>query len=107
MEERKLKIALAFLAGIIVGGALTLFLTPVSGPELRRKIKDELEEAADKVKEGTQTLKSKAEEIAAKAKEIIEVKKEALKEALEKSKETIQEKKEELASKLFKKEEEV
>ncbi|WP_051754554.1 YtxH domain-containing protein [Thermodesulfobacterium commune] len=105
MEGKKTTVLLAFLSGVIVGGIAALLLAPASGSEVRKKIKEEVDEALEKVRAEAETLKAKAEEITSKAKEIIETKKEELKEAIEKSKETLKEKKEELASKLLKKEE--
>ena len=101
MEGKKTTVLLAFLSGVIVGGIAALLLAPASGSEVRKKIKEEVDEALEKVRAEAETLK----EITSKAKEIIETKKEELKEAIEKSKETLKEKKEELASKLLKKEE--
>ena len=66
---------LAFLAGALVGGIAALLLTPTSGSEVRRKIKDELEETVEKVRTEAENLKAKAEELSAKAKEILEEKK--------------------------------
>ena len=36
----------SLVGGMILGSALTMLLTPQSGPELRRQIKDYLEDAA-------------------------------------------------------------
>lgn len=105
MEGKKTTIFLAFLTGVIVGGITALLLTPSSGPELRRKIKEEVQETLEKAKAEIDDLKTKAEEITTKAKEILETKKAELKEIIEKSKEAIKEKKEDLASKILKKEE--
>ncbi|QER42889.1 YtxH domain-containing protein [Thermodesulfobacterium sp. TA1] len=105
MEGKKTAVLVAFLGGVIVGGIAAILLAPASGAEVRKKIKEEVDEAIEKVKTEAETLKSKAEEITSKAKEVLEAKKEEVKEAIEKSKETLKEKKEELASKLLKKEE--
>lgn len=105
METKKTTILLAFLTGVIVGGITALLVAPSSGTELRRRIKEEVQETLEKAKSEVEDLKNKAEEITTKAKEVLETKKAELKEILEKSKETIKEKKEELASKIFKKEE--
>ena len=40
----------SLLGGLIVGSALTMLLTPQSGPELRGKIKDFIDEEVEKVR---------------------------------------------------------
>ena len=56
MSEKKANICIAFLAGVIVGGVAALLLAPASGEDVRKKIKDELEEVREKIKEETQLL---------------------------------------------------
>lgn len=34
----------SLLGGMVVGAAVTMFVTPVSGPELRKQLKDYIEE---------------------------------------------------------------
>lgn len=51
----------SLLGGMIIGSALAMLLTPQSGPELRRKIKDKVEDEVDQ-------LKTKAEQLQAKLK---------------------------------------
>ncbi len=55
----------SLVGGMIVGSALAMLFTPQSGPELRRHIKDFIDEEADRVKE-------KAEEIHGKIKSEID-----------------------------------
>lgn len=38
------------LGGALIGSALTFFLTPHSGPELRKAVRDYLEKEADKIR---------------------------------------------------------
>lgn len=40
----------SMLGGAVLGSALTFFLTPISGPELRRAVKGFLEKEADKIR---------------------------------------------------------
>ncbi|MBQ5653697.1 MAG: YtxH domain-containing protein [Alistipes sp.] len=40
----------SLLGGMVVGSALAMLMTPQSGPELRAKIKDWVEEEVDKAK---------------------------------------------------------
>lgn len=40
----------SLIGGMIVGSALTMLFTPQSGPELRKQLKDFLEEELDKVR---------------------------------------------------------
>lgn len=41
----------SILGGMFVGSALAMLLTPQSGPELRRHIKDFIDDEVDRVKE--------------------------------------------------------
>lgn len=40
----------SLLGGMIVGSAITMLFTPQSGPELRSKIKDMIDEEVEKVR---------------------------------------------------------
>jgi len=39
----------SLVGGMIIGSALTMLFTPQSGPELRQKIKDEIDKVKDKL----------------------------------------------------------
>ena len=41
---------LSMLGGAVIGSALTFFLTPTSGPELRKAVRDYLEKEAEKMR---------------------------------------------------------
>ena len=41
----------SLVGGMIIGSALTMLFTPQSGPELRQKIKDSIDDEIDKVKD--------------------------------------------------------
>lgn len=41
----------SLVGGMIIGSALTMLLTPQSGPELRQKIKDSIDDEIDRVKD--------------------------------------------------------
>ncbi len=47
---------ISLLGGMVVGSALAMLLTPQSGPELRTKIKDWVEEEVDKAKTKAEKL---------------------------------------------------
>lgn len=49
----------SLLGGMIIGSALAMLLTPQSGPALRHKIKDLVEEEVDMLKSKAEQLQSK------------------------------------------------
>lgn len=52
----------ALVGGMLIGSALTMLLTPQSGPELRRKIKESLGDEIDRVKEKLNQVEVQIEE---------------------------------------------
>lgn len=52
----------SLVGGMIIGSALTMLFTPQSGPELRRKIKDSLDDEIDRVKEKLSEVEEQIEE---------------------------------------------
>lgn len=52
----------ALVGGMLIGSALTMLLTPQSGPELRRKIKESLGDEIDRVKEKLNQVEEQIEE---------------------------------------------
>ena len=40
----------SFLGGMLVGSVVTMLVTPQSGPELRSKIRDYVDQEADKIR---------------------------------------------------------
>mgnify|MGYP002509336569 FL=1 len=40
----------SFLGGMLVGSVVTMLVTPQSGPELRNKIRDYVDQEADKIR---------------------------------------------------------
>lgn len=77
----------AFLLGGIVGSALTLFLSPLSGPEARRRLTDLKDDIAEKTDEYTHEVKEKVDETVHKGKDFIDKKKSVVSSALEAGKE--------------------
>mgnify|MGYP001534243490 CR=1 FL=1 len=53
---------ISMLGGAIVGSVLTMFLTPQSGPELRRKIKESLGDEIDRMKEKLNEVEEQIEQ---------------------------------------------
>ena len=54
---------ISMLGGAIVGSVLTMFLTPQSGPELRRKIKDLVNDELDRVQDKIGEVEERIDEI--------------------------------------------
>ncbi len=53
---------LAFLAGVIIGGAVVILLTPYTGEEIRDRLKREGRKFLDKIREDIKDLVEKVEE---------------------------------------------
>ena len=53
----------SLVGGMILGSALTMLLTPQSGPELRRKIKDLVGDELDRVQEKIGEVQTRTAEI--------------------------------------------
>ncbi len=53
---------MAFLGGIIIGGALALLLTPYTGEEVRDRLKRESKKIADKIRDEIQNIVNRIEE---------------------------------------------
>lgn len=52
----------SLVGGMIIGSALTMLFTPQSGPELRQKIKDSIDDEIDRVKEKLGKVEQEIEE---------------------------------------------
>ena len=52
----------SLVGGLIIGSALTMLFTPQSGPELRRKIKESLGYAIDRIKEKLNEVEEQIEQ---------------------------------------------
>lgn len=52
----------SLVGGMIIGSALTMLLTPQSGPELRQKIKDSIDDEIDRVKDKLGKVEKEIEE---------------------------------------------
>lgn len=52
----------SLVGGLIVGSALTMLFTPHSGPEMRRHIKNFLDDEMDKMKDELEKLRCKCDE---------------------------------------------
>lgn len=50
------------IGGMLVGSALTMLFTPQSGPELRRQIKDLINDEVDKMRDVVDEVEQKIEE---------------------------------------------
>ncbi len=53
---------ISLVGGLIIGSALTMLFTPQSGPELRRKIKDSIDDEIDRVKSKLNEVEEQIEE---------------------------------------------
>lgn len=56
----------SLVGGMIIGSALTMLFTPQSGPELRRKIKDSIDDEVDMIKDKLGKVEEKIKETACK-----------------------------------------
>ena len=52
----------SLVGGLIIGSALTMLFTPQSGPELRRKIKDSIDDEIERVKNKLNEVEEQIEE---------------------------------------------
>lgn len=52
-------VIVSLIGGMIVGSALAMLLTPQSGPELRRHIKDFIDDEVEKAKERAEKIHDK------------------------------------------------
>ena len=52
----------SLLGGALIGSAIAILFTPHSGPEMRRRIKDFVDDEMDKVKEEFERLRCKCDE---------------------------------------------
>ena len=52
----------SMLGGLIVGSALTMLFTPQSGADLRKQIKDFIDDEVDKVKDTVEKVRNEIEE---------------------------------------------
>lgn len=52
----------SLMGGMIVGSALTMLLTPKSGPELRKHIKDLIGDELDRLREKAEEVQEQIEE---------------------------------------------
>ena len=52
----------SLVGGLIIGSALTMLFTPPSGPELRRKIKDSIDDEIERVKNKLNEVEEQIEE---------------------------------------------
>lgn len=62
MKNSGIVIASLF-GGMLLGSAITMLLTPQSGPELRRKIKDLVNDELDKVQDKIGEVEERIDEI--------------------------------------------
>lgn len=61
---------LSMIGGMIIGSALTMLLTPKSGPEMRQDIKDLIDDEVDKLKSKAGKLRDEIEEVRCKCDEV-------------------------------------
>ncbi|HIY14984.1 YtxH domain-containing protein [Alistipes sp. An66] len=52
----------SLVGGLIIGSALTMLFTPQSGPELRRKIKESIDDEIERVKNKLNEVEEQIEE---------------------------------------------
>ena len=60
---------ISLVGGLIIGSALTMLFTPQSGPELRRKIKDSIDDEIDRVKNKLSEVEEQIEEASCRCEE--------------------------------------
>jgi gas vesicle protein len=60
--NRRTGTLLAFLAGVVIGGALVLLFTPYTGEEVRDRLKREGKKILNKAREDIKNLVEKVEE---------------------------------------------
>ncbi len=77
-----LDVVLAFAIGGIIGAGVALLLSPTSGQEVRRRIRDEFDDLSDKVKDGYDIARDSVEEGVGKVREFVEEKKDTIKSAI-------------------------
>lgn len=53
---------MSMLCGMMVGSAIAMLLTPKTGPEMRKKIKDMVDTGSDKIHDKLHEVKEKFEE---------------------------------------------
>lgn len=59
----------SLIGGMIVGSALTMLFTPQSGPELRKQLKDLIDDEVDRMKNKVDKFEEKIEEARCKCNE--------------------------------------
>lgn len=59
----------SLVGGLIIGSALTMLFTPQSGPELRRKIKESIDDEIERVKNKLNEVEEQIEEARCRAEE--------------------------------------
>lgn len=62
-------VIVSLLGGLIVGSALTMLFTPHSGPDMRRHIKNFIDDEIDKVKDEFERVKEEVEKVRCKCDE--------------------------------------
>ena len=80
----------AFLLGGLIGAGLALLYAPLSGEETRRRIKEQMAQKGDELKQRYETTVDTVEEGVGKVKEIIEDRKSEFVSAYQAGKETYQ-----------------
>lgn len=53
---------LSLVGGMLIGGALTMLFTPKSGPEMRKQIKDLIDDEVEKMKEKASKVRDEIED---------------------------------------------
>ncbi len=76
-------IAMAFLLGGTIGAGLAILLTPKTGPEVRERIKEQVDTVRGNTLKVAEEVRGKAGEILDKGKDLIEQKKAVLESAIE------------------------
>lgn len=63
-------VIVSLIGGMIVGSALTMLFTPQSGPQLRKQIKDLIDDEVDMVKAKVGKFEEKLDEVRCKCEEV-------------------------------------
>ncbi len=95
-SSSNMDILFAFVLGGLVGAGVTMLLTPYSGKETRRKIREEVEDVEDWAKDRCDEIKENVERRLERIKQVVQERKDDLKRAYQAGKEAFVKEKERL-----------
>ncbi len=80
-------VMLAFVVGGLVGAGLAMLLTPVSGPEARRKLREFKDDVQDRAEDYIDSAKERVGSAVSRGREFVDEKKSAISKAVDAGKE--------------------